>query len=114
VLNDERILTDFRCQASYRRAGARYAPGTSYQPVGLAESSGKLDQLAMPFSLGPSSTISSRSPRGSKVEARITRNGKLLYARTFANGDDTLEWAEDERVDLLVKGWGLPLTMRDR
>jgi hypothetical protein len=32
------------------------------------------------------------------------RNGKLLYARTFPNGDDTLEWAEDERKDLLAKG----------
>jgi hypothetical protein len=40
--------------------------------------------------------------------------GTVTYARTFANGDDTLEWAEDERVDMLVKGWGLPLTMRDR
>jgi hypothetical protein len=27
------------------------------------------------------------------------RNGKLLYARTFPNGDDTLEWAEGERVE---------------
>jgi hypothetical protein len=33
------------------------------------------------------------------VEARIMRNGKLLYACTFANGDDTLEWAEGERVE---------------
>ena len=47
-----------------------------------------------------------------KPESR--ENGKLLYTRTFANGDDTLEWAEDERVDMLVKGSGLPLTMRDR
>jgi hypothetical protein len=39
------------------------------------------------------------------AEARIVRNGKLLYARTFANGDDTLEWAEGERVEMLAKGW---------
>jgi hypothetical protein len=39
------------------------------------------------------------------VEARIMRNGKLLYARTFQNGDDTLEWAEGERVEMIAKGW---------
>ena len=39
------------------------------------------------------------------VEARIMRDGKLLYARTFQNGDDTLEWAEDERLEMIAKGW---------
>ena len=37
----------------------------------------------------------------SAVEARIMRSGKLLYARTFPNGDDTLEWAEEERQEML-------------
>jgi hypothetical protein len=31
--------------------------------------------------------------------------GKLLYARTFVNGDDTLEWAGGERAEMLAKGW---------
>jgi hypothetical protein len=35
------------------------------------------------------------------VETRIMRNGKLLYARRFPNGDATLEWAEAERVEML-------------
>ena len=43
------------------------------------------------------------APNG--VEAKITRDGKLLYARTFPSDDDTLEWAEGERVEMLAKGW---------
>jgi hypothetical protein len=43
------------------------------------------------------------------VEARVMRNGKLLYARTFPNGDVALEWAEEEEVDMLVKGWLIPI-----
>jgi hypothetical protein len=39
------------------------------------------------------------------VEARIMRNGTLLYARTFPTGDETLAWAAGERQDLLEKGW---------
>jgi hypothetical protein len=39
------------------------------------------------------------------VEARILRDGKLLYARTFPNGDDTLEWAEEQRQGHLARGW---------
>ena len=39
------------------------------------------------------------------VEARILRDGKLLYARTFANSDDTLAWAEAERKEHLARGW---------
>lgn len=39
------------------------------------------------------------------VEARVLRNGKLLYARTFPNGDDFLQWAERERKDHIEKGW---------
>jgi hypothetical protein len=44
------------------------------------------------------------------VKAKVMRGGKLLYARTFPNGDDALEWAEDERVDMVAKGWRLPLS----
>jgi len=43
------------------------------------------------------------------VEARILRDGKLLHARTFPNGDDTLKWAEAERVEMLAKGWSGPI-----
>ena len=39
------------------------------------------------------------------VEARVMRNGKLLYARTFPTADETLEWAEEERTSHLAKGW---------
>jgi hypothetical protein len=39
------------------------------------------------------------------VEARVMRNAKLLYARTFQNGDDTLEWAEGERQEMMAKEW---------
>ena len=39
------------------------------------------------------------------VEGRVLRNGKLLYARTFPTGDETFEWAEDERKEHLAKGW---------
>jgi hypothetical protein len=39
------------------------------------------------------------------VEGRVLRNGKLLYARTFPTGDETLEWAEDERKRHIEKGW---------
>jgi hypothetical protein len=31
------------------------------------------------------------------------RNGILLYARIFPNGDDALVWAAGERKELLVK-----------
>jgi hypothetical protein len=34
------------------------------------------------------------------------RNGKLLYARTFQR-DEALEWAEEERVKMLVQGWSV-------
>ena len=40
------------------------------------------------------------------VEARIMRNGKRLYARTFPTEDEALEWAEEERTKLLSNGWG--------
>ena len=46
------------------------------------------------------------------VEARVKRNGKRLYARTFPNGDEALEWAEGERVEMLAKGWGVPAVER--
>ena len=39
------------------------------------------------------------------VQARVTRNGKLLYSRVFASGDETLEWAEGEPNEHLAKGW---------
>ena len=39
------------------------------------------------------------------VEARIMRNGKLLYARTFVNGDDTLQWADGERQEMMAREW---------
>jgi hypothetical protein len=39
------------------------------------------------------------------VEARVTQNGRCQYSRTFSSGDDALEWAEEERVDFLLKGW---------
>jgi len=41
------------------------------------------------------------------VEALVRRNGTLLYSSTFEKGDDTLEWAESERVEMLAKGWRL-------
>ncbi len=75
----------------------------------------------MPFPFDPAPATLWTLTRGDKrasceiafvpagVEARIMRNGKLLYARTFPNGDDTLEWAEDERVDMLAKGWTVPI-----
>lgn len=47
------------------------------------------------------------------VEAKITRDGKLLYARTFPNGDDSVEWAEDERLELLANGWQIPVNLRE-
>ena len=47
------------------------------------------------------------------VEARIMRNGQLLYARTFANGDDAVEWAEDERVEHLANGWNIPVSVAE-
>lgn len=39
------------------------------------------------------------------VKATVTRNGKLLYARTFPTGDEALEWAAGEQKELLEKGW---------
>ena len=39
------------------------------------------------------------------VQARVTRNGRLLYSRVFASGDETLEWAERERNEHIAKGW---------
>jgi hypothetical protein len=39
------------------------------------------------------------------VEARIKRNGKLLYARTFPLAVETLEWAEEERQEHVASGW---------
>jgi hypothetical protein len=41
------------------------------------------------------------------VKATVMRNGKLLYARTFPTGDKALEWAEEERVKMLVQGWSV-------
>jgi len=39
------------------------------------------------------------------TEARVTRNDKILYARTFPSGDEALQWAEGERQEHLAKGW---------
>jgi hypothetical protein len=33
------------------------------------------------------------------------RNGKLLHARTLVNGDDTLQWADGERQEMMAKEW---------
>lgn len=49
----------------------------------------------------------------SGVEARVKRNGRLLYARTFPNGDEALEWAEGERVEMLAKGWKTPSSVSE-
>jgi hypothetical protein len=38
------------------------------------------------------------------VEARILRDGRLLYSRTFRTGDQSLAWAE-ERQEHLTQGW---------
>jgi len=43
------------------------------------------------------------------VEARILRDGKLLYARTLANSDDTVAWAESERKGHLANDWTTPI-----
>jgi hypothetical protein len=50
----------------------------------------------------------------SGVEARVLTNGKLLYARTFPNGDDALAWAAGERRELLTKGWKTPEPLTTR
>jgi hypothetical protein len=42
------------------------------------------------------------------VETRVLTNGKLLYARTFPNGDEALKWAEEERSKLLANGCAVP------
>jgi hypothetical protein len=42
------------------------------------------------------------------VRATVTRNGNLLYSRTFPTGDDALEWAEEERHKMLAQGWSVP------
>jgi hypothetical protein len=47
------------------------------------------------------------------VQARVLTNGKLLYARTFPNGDEALEWVEEERKGHLAKGW-IPATPSTR
>ena len=39
------------------------------------------------------------------VEARVKRNGKLLYARAFPKASETLEWAEGEKREHLENGW---------
>ena len=39
------------------------------------------------------------------VEATILRNGRFHYARVFSHGDDALEWAREERTELLARGW---------
>ena len=31
------------------------------------------------------------------VKATVMRNGKLLYSRIFADGDEATAWAEEER-----------------
>ena len=49
----------------------------------------------------------------SGVEAKIMRDGKLLYSRTFPKADDAMEWAEDERVEMLAKGWTIRIARAD-
>jgi hypothetical protein len=44
------------------------------------------------------------------VQARVLRNGELLYCRIFTNGDEALAWAEEERQGYLAKGW-IPATL---
>jgi hypothetical protein len=39
------------------------------------------------------------------VEARVMRNGKLLYARTFKTGEEAMAWAEEERARMIAEGW---------
>jgi hypothetical protein len=39
------------------------------------------------------------------VKATVMRNGKLLYSRIFATGDEATAWAEEERKGHLAKGW---------
>jgi sugar lactone lactonase YvrE len=43
------------------------------------------------------------------VKATVMRNGKLLYTRIFADGDEATAWAEEERKGHLAKGWSHPL-----
>ena len=42
------------------------------------------------------------------VKATVMRNGKLLYSRIFASGDEATAWAEDERRKLVREGWSTP------
>jgi hypothetical protein len=46
------------------------------------------------------------------VQAKVLRNGKLLYSRIFSTGDEAVAWVEEERQGHLAKGWG-PLLVVD-
>ena len=39
------------------------------------------------------------------VKATVMRNGKLLYSRIFATGDEATAWAEEKRKGNIDKGW---------
>ena len=39
------------------------------------------------------------------VQARVLRNGELLYSRIFTSGDEAVAWAEEERKGHVAKGW---------
>jgi uracil DNA glycosylase superfamily protein len=39
------------------------------------------------------------------VQARVLRNGELLYSRIFTSGDEAVAWVEEERQGHLAKGW---------
>jgi len=38
-------------------------------------------------------------------EVRVLRDRTVLYSRIFAAGHEALAWAEEERRELLRKGW---------
>ena len=71
----------------------------------------------MPFPFDPSPTTLWTLSDGEKlasceiafvpigVKATVMRNGKLLYSRIFANGDEATAWAEEERRRHFEKGW---------
>jgi hypothetical protein len=44
------------------------------------------------------------------VQARVLRNGELLYSRIFTSGDEAVAWAEEERQKLLAQGWSVATT----
>ena len=39
------------------------------------------------------------------TEARVLRNGSLLYSRIFTTGGEALAWAEEERERTIAEGW---------